>query len=77
MEKVKQLSLKKRDIMRFDEASSIKGGIHAAEMQKCTGGCTDGCGGVTITGTHWNCTKTNCTADCGTGVCDTGMFCTM
>ena len=40
MEKVKKLSLKKRDIMRFDEASSIKGGIM---HEKCTGGCTDGC----------------------------------
>ena len=62
MEKVKKLSLKKRDIMSLDEASSIKGGIMD---EKYTAGCTDGCGGVTITGTHWNCTRANCTADCG------------
>lgn len=73
MVKVKQLSLKKREIMNYDEASSIKGGLGAEQIW--SGGCTDGCGGLTRT--MLNCTKTNCTADCSTGICDTESFCTL
>ncbi|WP_313253768.1 class I lanthipeptide [Empedobacter sp.] len=56
----KKLSLKKKKIINLteDQQKSVTGGA--------TGGCSDGCGGLTRT--WWNCTERTCTDDCGSAV---------
>lgn len=74
MRKVKQLTLKRRNILNYDEAATIKGGFDTDV--DATGGCTDGCGPIFCT--CWNCTEETCTNDCTTGPgCSTDPLCTL
>lgn len=79
MRKIKRLSLRKEDVISFEDAGNIKGGdFNEGPIEcwtfkgNCTAGCSDG-----ICKTLWNCTEASCTNDCSTGICDTELFCTM